>query len=71
MFTVHRRHFNDSDLIFVFVSDDMAWGKRALAPRNSLRDLYFASEGRPADEDRYMRKEYYYTTYNGTVCLRA
>ena len=54
-----RRHFNGSDLIFVYVSDDMEWGKRALAPRNSLGDLYFASEGRPAEEDRCAKGGFY------------
>ena len=55
----YRRHFNGSDLIFVYVSDDMDWGKRALAPRNSLGDLYFAGEGRPADEDRCAEGGFY------------
>ena len=45
----------------------MEWGKRALAPRNSLGDLYFASEGRPADEDR-CAKGAFYGSENSPIC---
>lgn len=40
------------DVVFVYISDDVAWGKENLAKRNRLGDLYFASSGQPGDNSR-------------------
>ena len=45
-FQKHNRH---KRLIFIFVSDDMAWGKKSLKYRVPTRDLYFGGDG---DVDR-------------------
>jgi hypothetical protein len=49
---MYRNYYKN--VVFIYVSDDMDWGRRHLAPRNKFGDLYFASEGRPMDKDRYL-----------------
>lgn len=39
------------DLAFVFVSDDMDWGREKLKVRNKERDLYFVGNGKTEDPD--------------------
>lgn len=40
---IFREHFGEGKVVFVFISDDIEWGKAALAPRNRAGDLFFAS----------------------------
>ena len=39
------------DVIFLYISDDMEWGKKVLGAKN-MDDLYFVSEGNAAASSR-------------------
>jgi hypothetical protein len=49
-----REHFSKlSEVVFVFVSDDMAWGREKLETKSNgaQADLYFAGNGDGVDPD--------------------
>eukprot|EP00095_Tigriopus_kingsejongensis_P012638 maker-scaffold1516_size37830-snap-gene-0.10 protein:Tk12638 transcript:maker-scaffold1516_size37830-snap-gene-0.10-mRNA-1 annotation:"galactoside 2-alpha-l-fucosyltransferase 1" len=39
------------NVIFVYISDDVPWGKAKLTPRNKAGDLYFGADGLPEGMD--------------------
>ena len=41
------------NVIFIYISDDMEWGKENLGVRNKQGDLYFAGEGDAMQKSRY------------------
>ena len=40
------------NVVFVYVSDDLVWGKENLPLRNKDGDLYFAGVGDPTNKSR-------------------
>ena len=44
------------NVVFIFISDDMEWGRQNLGVRNKHGDLYFAGEGDGILKSRYARK---------------
>ena len=45
----YRQEFDNT--LFIFVSDDIEYGRRNLYPRVKAGDLYFAGEGRTYEAD--------------------
>ncbi|XP_059088423.1 uncharacterized protein LOC131884607 isoform X1 [Tigriopus californicus] len=42
---MYREHFKN--VIFIYISDDLQWGKTHLRPRTKAGDLYFGGQGSP------------------------
>lgn len=47
----YRKHFIDRNVIFVYVSDDMQWGRDKLGSRDKKGDIFFAGDGDVDDPD--------------------